>query len=127
MKLNKVVYEKLVLQAQEAKEIGLTKLGETVLSAIGAVSREDEVITYSHTELTEDIYYNLWKAALNVAQYYDVDSIDIQKIDETLEVMAMKIQSEIENTMYSEISTKVKGRVGMMIGPLEPKLPGESE
>lgn len=127
MKLNKVVYEKLVLQAQEAKEIGLTKLGETVLSAIGAVSREDEVITYSHSELTEDIYHNLWKVALNIAQYYDVDSIDIQKIDESLELMAMKVRSEIENTMYSEISTKVKGKVALMIGPLEPKLPGESE
>lgn len=118
MKLNNVVYKKLVLQAEEAKEIKLTKLASAVLNGVGAVSRdEDEKISFSSSELEESVYNSLWKVAVDILSYHDLESADIQKIDEAVQVLAGKVIREVEGSL------SVSGK----IGPLEPKLPGEVE
>lgn len=118
MKLNTTIYNKLVLQAQEAKEVGLTKLADGVISSVGATSRDpDEFVTYSSIELHRDIYNNLWKIALDVIKHHDLESVDIQKIDDALKFTVAQVLRDIEMTL------EVNDKIGLM----EPKLPGESK
>lgn len=116
-KLNEVIYNKLILQAEEAKEVGLTKLGKAVLSSVGATPREsDEEFTITADQMKEKIYENLWKAAMEVLVYHDVESADIQKLDDALAYLTNKFVLEVQAALDVED-----------IGKLEPKLPGESE
>lgn len=116
-KLNEVIYKKLVLQAEEAKELGLNKLGNAVLSSVGATPREvEEKITVTAEEMKEKIYTNLWKAAMEVLVYHDLESADIQKLDDTIAYLTDKFVLEVQGTLDVED-----------IGKLEPKLPGETE
>jgi uncharacterized protein HemY len=116
-KLNSVVYEKLILQAEEAKEQNMNKLAGAILGSLTAVP-EKELITYAAGELNNDIYHGLWALATNVIKYYDLESVDAEKVNEAIEVLAEKFVSEIEFSLGIETGT---------IGPLEPKLPGESK
>lgn len=117
-KLNKVAYDRLVIQAEEAKELGLDKLAEGVLSSIGSTSRDDgEHEVYSSVQLDKDVYNTLWKIAVNVLYYHDSKNVDISKVDETVSRLASVVLSEIESSL--DLSNKVGG--------LEPKLPGEKE
>lgn len=116
-KLNNVIYYKLLLQAEEAKEQGLSKLGHGILGALTPYP-EDEPVAYSLGELNDDIYRNLWALSTNVLKYYDLQSADVEKINETIEIFAEKFVSELENALGVDSAT---------VGPLEPKLPGENE
>ena len=40
--LNETVHARMLLQAEEAKEIGFTKLADRVLSAMGPVPRDEK-------------------------------------------------------------------------------------
>lgn len=118
MKLNKIAYNKLVLQAQEAKELGLTELADAVLNSVGATPREEDAPhTYSSEELNQDIHRQLWKIAMYLGEYHDLFSLDIQRIDEVIKWATENLRKDLENSMG----------VTNVIGPLEPKLPGESK
>lgn len=115
--LNNTVYAKILLQTDEAKELGFNKLAERVLSVMGPYARDEkEEVTYAFTELEADIHNKLWKMAIDVMTYHDVQSVDIQKIDEAITSLAHVAIKAIENTIDSESK----------VGPLEPLLPGES-
>ena len=114
-KLNEVVYRRLLLQAEEAKERGLHKLADGVLSSLGPVP-EDEDVQYSYGELQEDIYKGMWKLAIHVMKYYDVDSVDAEKVSDALETLASQLIDNLEDTL--DVNS---------VGPLDPKVPGESE
>lgn len=114
-KLNEIVYRRLLLQAEEAKEVGLHKLAGAVLSSIGPVP-EDENSSYSYGELQKDIHEGMWKLAANVMKYHDVNSVDIERVDEVLETFANNLIASVEETLGADL-----------IGPLDPKVPGESE
>lgn len=116
MKLNKTVYNKLLLQAQEAKELGLKKLSNIIFNNIGSVPKEDtEIDSFSSLQLKEKVHSSLWKIALDVIKYHDLESVDIQKIDEILVNLAEQVLSEVEVSLGADDK----------IGPLEPKLFGE--
>lgn len=117
IKLNSVIYNKLLLQAQEAKQQGMNKIASGILEAIGPYS-QDEIETYAIGKLNEDIHRGLWKLATCVLKYHDVTSVNVEKIDEIIESFAEKLVDEIE------ISLEINGS---RIGPLEPKLPGETK
>jgi exoribonuclease R len=116
-KLNSIVYEKLILQAEEAKEQNMTKLSSAILGSLTA-SPETENVTYSSGELNIDVYQDLWKTATNVIKYYNLESVDAEKVNETIEILANKFITELESTL---------GVPEGSIGPLEEKLPGESK
>jgi len=113
-KFNKIIYNKLLLQAQEAKDQDLNKLASGIFNAIGAYP-EEENIKYSYEELNEDIYNGLWKIAGNVIKYYDINSVDAEKINYLIESFASEFIDQLEENIYVDTN----------IGPLEPKIPGE--
>lgn len=114
-KLNSIVYNKLLLQAEEAKEQNLEKIANGILGALTPYP-EDEKINYSFSELNDDVYHNLWSLATNVLKYHNLESVDAEKIHETIEIFAEKFISELETTLGVEPCA---------IGPLEPKLLGQ--
>ncbi len=116
-KLNSVVYNKLLAQAEEAKTQGLTKLAAGILGAIGA-HPNDEVSEYSYQELQDDIHRDLWKVATRLLHYYDVDSLDAEKLDTEILVWAAKMVDGLEESL---------GVDSVLVGPLEPKVPGQDK
>lgn len=97
-KLNPVVYHKLVLQSQEAKVRGMTKLASGVLGAVGPVP-EDETVKYGYQQLQEELYDGMWKLATHVLKYYDVQSADAGKLHHSLEALADQFLEELEITL----------------------------
>lgn len=117
IKLNTTIYNKLLLQAEEAKYKGMTKIASGIVDAIGS-SPEYDKVTYSTVELDEDIYRGLWKLAACILKYHDTSSVNVEQLDEVIESMAAKFVDEIELSL--EIG-------GSRIGAIEPILPGESK
>lgn len=114
-KVNSIVYNKLLLQAQEAKTQRMEKLAAGVMAAIGPMA-EDEEVQYKYSELKDELYNGMWKLATNVIKYYDLPSADIVKIHYRLESLAGKFLEELEETL--NVADEVAG-------PLEPPLFGE--
>lgn len=116
-KLNSVIYNKLLLQAEEAKDQGLEKLAHAVLGALTA-NPEDEITTYSSGELNNDIYRGLWVLSTAIIKYHDLKSADVEKLNETIETFAEKFVFDLEAALGVQEGT---------IGPLESRLPGQSK
>ncbi len=116
-KLNPIVYNKLFLQAEEAKEQGMVKLAAGLLNTLGPFP-EDENVTYNIENLQEDVYQQLWNVAASVIKYHDLNSVDAEKVHDTLEAFASRLITEVEQSLGVDNS---------QIGPLESKVPGESE
>lgn len=114
-KLNPTIYNKLLLQAEEAKSQGLTKLADGILNAIGSYP-EEETIEYSYTQLQDQIHRDLWKLATHFITYYGIESADAEKLDETISICASKLTNELESTLGVDSVVK---------GPFEPKILGE--
>lgn len=113
-KINTVLYNKLLLQAEEAKEQGLVKLAKAITDSIDYTENKKE---YSYKQLKEDVHNDIWKLATNILSYYDIESIDSVKLDNILTSYAQRIINEVEDSLGLE----------NVIGPNEPKLPGERE
>ncbi|HEY5268407.1 MAG TPA: hypothetical protein VII94_04710 [Candidatus Saccharimonadales bacterium] len=116
-KFNAIVYDKLFLQAEEAKEQGMVKLAAGLLNTLGSFP-EDENVIYNIENLQEDVYKQLWNVAASVIKYHDLNSVDAEKVHNTLEVFASKIIAEVEQSLGVDNS---------QIGPLESNVPGESK
>lgn len=115
MKINSVIFNKLLLQAEEAKDQKLYKLASGLYSALEDKEPTDNPEIYSYNELNKDIYEGFWKLAFNFIKYYDLNSLDAQKIDETIKILADNFINELELTVGTDC----------VIGPNELKVPGE--
>lgn len=114
-KLNSVVYNKLLLQAEEARDREMIKLASGLMNALGPIP-EDEMVSYNFDELQDDIYRGLWKLASCVIKYHDLESVDAEKVHEVLESLASKVIKEVEQSLNVDHT---------QVGPLETKVPGE--
>jgi len=111
--LDTVIYNKLLLQAEEANDQNLTKLANGILAALES---KDDKIEYSCCELNNDIYFGLWKLAANFIKYYDLNSVDAQKLNEIIEINAEKFVNDLEKSLDMELK----------FGANEPKVPGQT-
>ena len=116
-KLNQTIHRKLVAQAQEAKSRGMVKLAQDILEAVGpeAMSQPDE---YSYVQMREDIKSDLWKSATRLIGHYNVGSANAEKIQESIEVLALVVVTELERTLKVDSADR---------GSLDPKVPGENK
>jgi hypothetical protein len=115
-KLNDVVYNKLILQAEEARSQNMEKLAKGVLGSLTPNSEDDFNVTYGSYEMNDDVYSGLWRLATCIIKFHNVESADAEKINEAIESLAGKFISEIENSLGVEPK---------IAGPLEPKLLGQ--
>ncbi len=116
-KLNQTVHRKLVAQAQEARGRGLVKMGQDILDAVGPESMS-EPEEYSYSQLKEDIKSDLWKSATRLMGHYNVDSVDAEKVQKTIEALAFDVVSELEDILDVDPADP---------GTLDPKVPGENK
>jgi hypothetical protein len=116
-KLNQTVHRKLVAQAQEAKSRGLVKMGQDILDAVGpeCMSEPEE---YSYSQLKEDIKSDLWKSATRLIGHYNVNTVDAEKMQKMIEVLAFEVVSELEGILDVDPADQ---------GTLDPKVPGENK
>jgi hypothetical protein len=116
-KLDSVIYNKLLLQAEEARDHGMIKLADAIMNAIESETSLERT-SYAHSELKDDIHRDLWKVVTKLALYHDVNTIDALKTNATVVHWMAKMIDDIEEEL---------GVSGSVKGPLEPKLPGETE
>jgi len=115
-KINPIIYQKLLLQAEEAREQGLTKLADRIMNVINSEDK-DLAEEYSYSQLKEDFHRDLWKLAKRHIVFYDLESVDVLKLDKVIVALAAKTIDELEVEL--EVDSIVKGAH-------EPKLFGES-
>jgi choline kinase len=115
IKINQTVLNKIKLQAEEAEIQGFNKLAQGLIEAL----KEDitDNSEYSFEELSNKIYYGLWKIAFDVIGYHNLESVDVKKLDETITALSSSVLTDIENSLDKNGD----------IGPNEPMLPGESK
>jgi cob(I)alamin adenosyltransferase len=113
-KIDPDLYNRLSLQAEEARDQGMIKLAEAIEESltIDAVNS----IHYSYSDLKNEIHKDLWKIATKLMVYYDAKDIDALAVDKTIVNWLSKTIDEVEKELG--VSNKV-------VGPFEPKLPGE--
>ena len=117
MKINPVIYKKLLAQAEEAKSQGFISLADGILEAIGSYP-DEERIEYTYSQMKNDIHRDMWKIATRMMYYYDVKSADAAKLDDNIVVWCSEMIDNLESSL----------NVGSVIkGPLEPKLTGEDK
>lgn len=113
-KLNEIVFNKLIAQAEEAKERGLVKLAEDIVGAIGNEPASEKT-GYSVAQLHDDVETELWKVAMHVFKYYNVSSVDAQKLQKNIAYAADRIIVQLAAPLDpAEIDNSI-----------EPKVPGE--
>lgn len=113
--MNSIIYNKLLLQANEAQHQGLTKLAEAITESINDEPIVDNV-TYSYNQLKNDVYKDLWKVATKLIRYYNMSSVDTMKLHSDIETYAEKILDDLEITL--DVDHVIKDTT-------EPKMPGE--
>jgi hypothetical protein len=116
-KLSSITYNRLLAQAEEAKELKLEELADGVLNAIGPASRdEEEPFIFSHSDLRDAVHKSLWKIAIEVISYHDHQKSDIQKVGAAIDNLTDNVLNTIHNSL----------NIVDHIGPGEPILPGQS-
>jgi hypothetical protein len=116
-KLNTTIYRKLLICAEEAKEQGMVKLAENIKEAIGP-EPATELEVYSYAQVEKDVHSELWKAAMHLARYWNVEAIDVMKLDNSILVWASELIDEVENSLGVDVASK---------SSLEPKVPGQDK
>lgn len=118
VKLNKITQARLMLEAEEAEERGLNKLSEAVVHLLKVAKEkksEENEEEYSYDDMNKEIYQSFWELASCVAKYYDIQDFSAEKLNPVIESIADEFVEEIERVLG----------VDEIIGPLEPKTPGE--
>ena len=116
-KINSIIYNKLLLQAEEAKDQNLTKLASDILLALGDAP-EDHVVKYSFSEMEDDVNSGLWEVVSCILKYYDMESVDAEKLNSIIELYSSKFIQEITEFLNKE---------NVKVGPLEPDVLGQSK
>lgn len=114
-KIGSVLYHKLMLQAEEAEEQGMGELSLHIKEALGS-EFDDDLEVYAQDELEDDVHQGLWKLATCVLKYYNVNSVDAEKLDRAIESTASKFVEEIEAALDSDLHNTS-----------DPLLPGETK
>jgi hypothetical protein len=115
VKLNSVIFNKLMAQADEAQTRGLTKLASDIKQAIGT-EPASELSEYSYVQLRDDIRQDIWKAAAKLITYYNMESVDADKLQHAILHVTAQVMDDLEHSLQVD---------EIAVGPLEPSVPGE--
>ena len=110
-KISSIIKDRLILQAEEAKELGFDKLAERIIESVDVDSSNE-----SYMELKENICKNIWKSAALMLDYYDINDVDASQLNKVIANITNKAIDELEISLNVDNIIK---------GPNELKLPGE--
>ncbi len=108
--MNDILRNKLLLQAEEAQEQGMTKLAGAIESSVA----EEDFSSYAEVE--EKIHQDLWKIAAHIMGHYDMESVDAKKLDKVVASWTERIISDLELSLGVDEQVKTAQ---------EAKVPGE--
>lgn len=111
--LNEVLKNKLFLQAEEAKEQGMTKLGQAIMDAVDEAPAEEK---YSYSQMNDEIHSDLWKIATRLLKYYNLQSVNAEQLDKVVVAWSDKLVEDLELSL---------GVDEVISNPNDVKLPGE--
>lgn len=117
-KINQTIYRKLTAQAEEAKNRGLVKLAQDITEALKDTDFQVAPEEYSYAELKKDMESDLWKSAVKLISYYNINSIDAEKVEKAISILAVQVMYGLESSMKVDPADP---------GSLEPKVPGENK
>jgi hypothetical protein len=110
--VNEVLKNKLLLQAEEAKEQGMTKLGQAIMDAVDETSTEEK---YSYSQMNDEIHSDLWKIATHLMKYYNLQSVNADQLDKIVVAWSDKLVEDLElslgvdEVINSSSDTKLPG------------------
>jgi len=111
--LNEILKNKLLLQAEEAREQGMIKLGQAIVNAVDESSTDEK---YSYSQMNDEVHSDLWKVAARLMKYYNLYSIDAEQIDKVVLAWSNKLIEDLELSL---------GVDEVISSPTDIKLPGE--
>lgn len=125
-KINEVLFNKLYLQAQEASDLGMTRVAAGITKALSSNGLTQEIQEdligdvkdngSQYSKLKGEVYNTLWDLSSMIMSYYDLDSVDAKKLDTELKDFTDKFVELIENTLDVDPGD---------IGDCEESVPGE--
>jgi len=115
-KLNETIYNKLLLQAEEANDQGLKKLANALYESLADDATKDDEDS-SLKELKTEVYNDLWKIATKIAGYYGSESLDAKKLDPEINYASDKLFSLFKDSLNIEST----------FGLNEPEVMGENK
>lgn len=102
-----------MLQAEQAEYQNMHALSSHIREAVGS-EYDDDLEVYSQVELEADVHRGLWKLATCILKYYNVESVDADKLDCTIESIASQFVEQIESVLDIDLNNTN-----------DPLLPGE--
>ncbi len=101
--MNKIAYDRLLLQAEEAEELGMHKLAKNIKANLPPENFvRDEKSNVTNDELEFLVESTLWSAAALVIDAYDLESVDVLKVNSAIEYMKEKFLKEIKSSLDIE-------------------------
>lgn len=111
--VRKKIYDRIVAQAEEARDRGFDELSEFAFKSVGSFPEEEYV--YQKDEMENEVQTNLWKSAIEIIKYYDIVNADIGKINAIIKKCSEDLEKELKT------SFDVKNQ----LGPFEEKVFGQ--
>lgn len=119
--INAQLLKRLNLQANEAKQQGKVELASHIntqlVKCASKVINENSDFSYSNVEFNHDVKEKLWDVLLTCASFYDLKSINTEKMDQVIEKFANEFVNEI----------RIANNVESVIGKFEEKLLGQED
>lgn len=125
-KLNDVIYNKLYLQAQEARDQGLTRIASGITKALSSnglsksgandIVGDIEMSGSQYNMLKGEVYNELWNLSSMIMSYYDLESVDAKVLDVELKDFVEKFVKMVEDTVGVDSGD---------VGDCEELIPGE--
>lgn len=105
--MNKVAYNKLLLEADEAEYHGFDKLAYNIKKCLSESNINENSKVNSQDKLLEKVQEHLWKSAMTIIDFYDAESVDSLKINNSIKYLSEKIVDELKSVANLEdISVK---------------------
>ena len=114
------LFNRLTAQAVEADHLGLDKSADGLTDQLGkyasAVRKNDEFYSYNEDDFEKDLNHQLWGCVVRIADFYDIQQFDAEKLQEVLDRMA--------EGLIAEMCEQAGVRHG--VGAYEDDVPGET-
>lgn len=113
-KLGEIVVKRLEAQSDEAKELGMLKLAQSIDGIVINNNYQLDLSNFSEEKLQDEIYNAMWRTAATLISFHDVQNPDAIEIE--------KVANYLTKYILAEMRTSLQVKP---IGPYEPSLPGE--
>ena len=107
--------KRLLAQAREATNMGLTKTADLIVSDLEATPEraDEDHYTYSSEELQQDVEQLVYTAAIRVQDYFN-KTADAGEVGHLTEAVAQDLIDQVRHAIG-----------GKVVGSYEPQVPGE--